>query len=186
MELRESLAQFGMTEREPGTLVVACVHNFVVLEYRINAGLLWSRVLLPDGSEFLDGVSDWEALQLEEVLSLMRAKPPIAAWLRLRAPRPGLEVSQWRNRVVARAAPSPTVRPMPIRRASPKTGPLSHSTAIPKSSTLSATPASGAEKVPFGRRRDGVQVAVLNDAGRRLYIPRTGTPPRIRSSTWIR
>ncbi len=52
--------------------------------------LLWSRVLLPDGSEFLDGVSDWEALQLEEVLSLMRAKPPIAAWLRLRAPRPGL------------------------------------------------------------------------------------------------
>src|SRR5216683_2613301 len=76
MELSESLAQFGMTEREPGTLVVACVHNFVVLEYRINAGLLWSRVLLPDGSEFLDGVSDWEALQLEEVLSLMRAKPP--------------------------------------------------------------------------------------------------------------
>jgi len=90
MELSESLAQFGMTEREPGTLVVACVHNFVILEYRINAGLLWSRVLLPDGSEFLDGVSDWEALQLEEVLSLMRAKPPIAAWLRLRAPRPGL------------------------------------------------------------------------------------------------
>jgi hypothetical protein len=86
LELGERLAQFGMTERESGTLVVACVHNFAVLEYRIDAGLLWARVLLPDGSEFLDGVSDWEALEFEEVLSLMRAKPPIADWLRLRAP----------------------------------------------------------------------------------------------------
>jgi len=88
MALSERLAQYGMSQPEPGTLVVASVNNSPQLEIRIEGHGAMIRHLLPDGSEFLDGGSTWRSVDRETLLWWIAQGNPIADWLLARGVDP--------------------------------------------------------------------------------------------------
>jgi len=53
----------------------------VEFQYDMSTGEVFRRALLPDGSEFLDGGSDWAQLSGNDLLHHFKFRTPVANWL---------------------------------------------------------------------------------------------------------
>ena len=84
MNLTERLTQYGMTEREDGTLMIPFENRSGFVQVQVRAGQVWMRDLLADGRPALGDFGEWRRQRSQLVSWLLQRDTPLADWLRAR------------------------------------------------------------------------------------------------------
>ena len=84
MNLTERLTQYGMTEREDGTLMIPFENRSGFVQVHVRAGRVWMRDLLADGRPAPGQFGEWRSQRSQLVSWLLQRDTPLAEWLRAR------------------------------------------------------------------------------------------------------
>jgi hypothetical protein len=82
MSLTEKLAQYQMTEREDGTLMVPFEDHSGFVQVSVRVARVWMRDLLADGRPAPGEFGEWRSQHSQLVSWLLQRDTPLADWLR--------------------------------------------------------------------------------------------------------